>query len=31
MDRKKYKKKYVYGERVENLAANMGRIVETLC
>jgi hypothetical protein len=33
MDRKKYRKKYVYGERVEekeNLAANMGRIVETL-
>ncbi len=33
VDRKKYRKKYLLGEKVEekeNLAANMGRIVETL-
>jgi hypothetical protein len=32
MDRKKNTEKSIYGERVEkeNLAANMGRIVETL-
>lgn len=33
IDRRKYRKKYILGEKVEekeNLAANMGRIVETL-